>query len=113
MTTLAYLDQVTGGTLSGGKQWVGTGTISPKGQVGPIGMTKTKLEGAANDGYRTFFLPIQNVDEVSTYAHQLDVTLIPVSSLAQAVSYLCQNGGTGPACQHIPKTQEFTYELLP
>ena len=47
MLSLALVDKLTPGSLTGGKFIAGTGTITDDGKVGPIGGITHKMEGAA------------------------------------------------------------------
>lgn len=60
MFALGIIDKLTKGDLTGGKFIAGTGTITPTGQVGPIGGIAQKLVGARSDGAEIFLTPAKN-----------------------------------------------------
>ena len=57
---MSVYDTLTPGSLTGGAVVAGTGTISPSGQVGPIGGIQQKIAGAAGDGAELFLVPPAN-----------------------------------------------------
>ena len=54
MLSLALVDKLTPGSLTGGKFIAGTGTITDDGKVGPIGGITHKMEGAREKGATVF-----------------------------------------------------------
>ena len=64
MFSLAIVDTLTPGALTGGASVAGTGTISPRGDVGPIGGIVQKMYGARDDGATLFLAPRSNCREV-------------------------------------------------
>ncbi len=64
MFALGIYDRLTPGSLTGGLEVAGTGTIDDDGLVGPIGGIKQKLAGAADDGSDYFLAPADNCPEV-------------------------------------------------
>lgn len=71
-----------------------TGTITPEGSIGPVGLVKTKIESAARDGYTTILIPPQTrmaydpetesqIDLVD-YGADLGVEVIPVGTVTEA-----------------------------
>lgn len=65
MFALGIIDKLTPGYLNGGKFVAGTGTITPQGQVGPIGGIRQKLYGARDKGAAYFLAPADNCTEVA------------------------------------------------
>jgi len=61
---LAIYDKLTPGSLTGGKNIAGTGTVDPEGNIGPIGGIRQKMYGAFRAGIRYFLAPDTNCDEV-------------------------------------------------
>ncbi len=61
---LAIYDKLTPGSLTGGKNIAGTGTIDPAGNIGPIGGIRQKMYGALRAGVKYFLAPDSNCDEV-------------------------------------------------
>jgi len=87
MFALGIVDKLTPGELNGGKFVAGTGTISPDGQVGPIGGIAQKMVGARDAGAVLFLAPASNCDEV--VGHVPDgLTVTPMATLDQAVTRL-------------------------
>lgn len=64
MFSLGIYDKVTDGSLTGGKNIAGTGTIDSSGAVGPIGGIRQKLVGAKQGGASFFLAPAGNCGEV-------------------------------------------------
>lgn len=64
MFALGIIDKLTPGSLTGGADVAGTGTISSDGTVGAIGGIRQKLYGAARAGAHFFLAPSENCDEV-------------------------------------------------
>lgn len=93
MLTLAYVDELTAGDLTGGMVVAGTGTVTPSGQVGPIAGISRKVQGAQLAGARVFFAPEAEAQEASGAADP-GLKVVPVSSADDAVRWLCEHGGT-------------------
>ncbi|MBF4560584.1 PDZ domain-containing protein [Microbacterium sp. VKM Ac-2870] len=64
MFALGIIDTLTDGTLNGGENVAGTGTIDSTGTVGPIGGIRQKMYGAVGAGATYFLAPKDNCDEV-------------------------------------------------
>lgn len=64
MFALGVYDKITSGSLTGGQNIAGTGTIDDTGAVGPIGGIRQKLAGARDGGAQWFLAPASNCDEV-------------------------------------------------
>lgn len=64
MFSLAIYDKLTSGSLTGGKNIAGTGTISEDGTVGPIGGVRQKMIGARGAGATYFLAPASDCNEV-------------------------------------------------
>lgn len=62
--TLALIDKLEPGSLTGANHIAGTGTIAPDGSVGPIGGVGLKMLGAASAGAKFFLAPVENCDEI-------------------------------------------------
>lgn len=93
MFALAIYDSLTPGALTGGQHVAGTGTITPEGQVGPIGGIRQKMAGAANAGADIFLVPGENCPE-ATEGDDFGMTLVKVGTLTEAidaVSTLAEN----------------------
>lgn len=64
MMSLAIYDTLTPGSMTGGADIAGTGTITPAGEVGPIGGIQQKIAAARDAGAELFFVPADNCDGV-------------------------------------------------
>ncbi|GAA5117253.1 PDZ domain-containing protein [Alloalcanivorax gelatiniphagus] len=64
MMSLAIFDTLTPGSLTGGADIAGTGTITPAGEVGPIGGIQQKIAAARDAGAELFFVPADNCDGI-------------------------------------------------
>jgi len=69
----------------------GTGTITARGIVGPIGGINEKIMSARKVGATVFFAPVDNADEISNVPDGIKV--VTVATLAQAISYLERSKG--------------------
>lgn len=87
MFSLAIVDKLTPGALTGGQHIAGTGTIGADGRVGPIGGIGQKIAGAQNAGAAAFLVPARNCSE-ARQAKSDDLTLVRVRTLAAAVDAL-------------------------
>ena len=64
MMSLAIYDTLTPGSLTGGADIAGTGTITPAGKVGPIGGIQQKIAAARDAGAELFLVPADNCDAI-------------------------------------------------
>ncbi|VEI15719.1 YlbL family protein [Actinomyces viscosus] len=85
MFALGVVDEITPGSLTGGKDISGTGTIDMNGQVGPIGGIQQKMAGARNSGSKFFLAPASNCDEVKGHEPE-GMQVFAVSTLHEAVT---------------------------
>lgn len=104
MFSLAIVDMLTPGPLTGGGHVAGTGTIDPAGAVGPIGGIDKKLPGARNAGATLFLAPQGNCAEV--VGHVPDgLTVVPVGTLDTAVATVqawAEDPATSfPTCEQV------------
>ena len=83
MFALGIIDLLTPGPMAGGHVVAGTGTITPDGQVGPIGGIRLKLLGAVRDGAEYFLAPASNCAEVVGHVPE-GLQVIRVATLAEA-----------------------------
>lgn len=81
--SLAVYDKLTPGSLTGGKQIAGTGTIDSDGAVGPIGGIEHKLVGAKEAGAQWFLAPAANCGAVGGNV-PTGLRVVRVTSFAQA-----------------------------
>jgi PDZ domain-containing protein len=90
--TLAVLDVLTPGELTGGKRIAVTGTMSLDGTVGPVGGAVQKAVAVRKAGYVAFLVPRDEYKDVqATVGH--DLRVIPVGTLQDALDALKSLGG--------------------
>jgi PDZ domain-containing protein len=100
--SLAIIDDLSPGDLTGGKRVAVTGTIDSAGNVGPIGGLSQKAVAARRAGAQVFIVPACAADDrqcaadLATAKQRVgnDVELAPVSTLAQALRVLRDAGGS-------------------
>jgi PDZ domain-containing protein len=90
--TLAVIDVLTPGELTGGHQVAATGTIRLDGAVGPVGGAPQKAVSVRDAGYDVFLVPEVEVDEVRATVGD-DLEVIGVGTLAEALEALDALGG--------------------
>ena len=83
---LAIYDKITEGPLLQGRHVAATGTITPEGQVGPIGAIQQKVAGVEKSGATDFLVPAANCGDL--VGLRTDVNLIRVETLRQAIAAL-------------------------
>lgn len=83
--SLAVIDKLSPGELTGGRNVAGTGTIADDGTVGPIGGITHKLAAAKNAGVELFLAPEDNCGEVEKFKPG-SMTVASVSALDDAVA---------------------------
>lgn len=81
---LGILDKLTEGSLTGGNEVAGTGTITGEGVVGPIGGIRQKLYGARDAGSDWFLAPASNCNEVVGHVPS-GITVFAVATLDDAI----------------------------
>jgi PDZ domain-containing protein len=101
--TLAIIDDLTPGELTGGKKIAVTGTIDSQGNVGPIGALAQKAIAARRAGAQVFIVPACPDDADRACAADLesanervgdDVAFAAVSTLDEALQVLRDAGGS-------------------
>jgi PDZ domain-containing protein len=97
--SLAVIDKLTTGDLSGDRFVAGTGTINSDGKVGSIGGITHKILAAHEAGATVFLVPADNCDEAKS-AHQDGIDLVKVNKLGDAVDGLkaLSAGGEASRC---------------
>jgi PDZ domain-containing protein len=90
--TLAVLDVLTPGELTGGHRVAVTGTMSLDGTVGPVGGGAQKAITVRDAGYEVFLVPTDELEEVKAAIGD-DLEVIAVDTLAQALDALDSLGG--------------------
>ena len=110
MFALGIIDKLTPGSLNGGADVAGTGTISSEGDVGAIGGIRQKLYGARNAGAEYFLAPASNCDEVVGHI-PAGLSVFSVATLSDSLAALdALRSGTAarvaglPACGDAPGT---------
>ncbi len=96
MFSLEIINQLAPTDLTRGYKIAGTGTINSNGVVGQIGGVTHKVIAAVNAGASYMFVPADHAPGDTNEAHalaevkkdHLNITIVPVSTLAQAVSFL-------------------------
>lgn len=105
---LGIIDELEGGTLTGGKVIAGTGAMHYDGTVEPIGGVEQKMYGALRDGAEWFLAPASNCDSVvGNVPDGLNVGA--VGTLAEAVDAVrkiaSDQGDSVPTCEAILAAQ--------
>ena len=85
MFALGVVDEITPGSLTGGKDISGTGTIDMTGQVGPIGGIQQKMAGARESGSTFFLAPASNCNEVKGHEPK-GMQVFAVNTLHEAIA---------------------------
>ncbi|MFG2015183.1 YlbL family protein [Actinomadura geliboluensis] len=101
MFSLAIYDKLTPGPLTQGKFIAGTGTITPEGQVGPIGGIQQKMIAARKAGATVFLTPKDNCTDAAA-AQPDGLRLVRADTLngtIQAINALNTGNGHIPACK--------------
>lgn len=100
MFSLAIYDKLTPGPLTQGKFIAGTGTITPEGEVGPIGGIQQKMIAARKAGATVFLTPKDNCADALS-ARPDGLRLVRADTLhgsIQAINALNTGKGAVPAC---------------
>ncbi len=85
--SLSVYDTLTPGSLTGGRDVAGTGTIAPDGSVGPIGGIAQKVAGAEQAGAELFLVPPGNC--AGAVAADVDgIELVRADTMESAVDAL-------------------------
>lgn len=90
--TLAVIDVLTAGELTGGLRVAVTGTMSLDGTVGPVGGGAQKAVTVRSSDYDVFLVPSSEFDEVQRSVGG-DLEVIAVDSLTDALAALASLGG--------------------
>lgn len=83
MFALGIIDALTEGSLAGANHVAGTGTISPSGEIGPIGGVRLKMIAASQAGATLFLAPFGNCDEVIDSVPE-GLSVVAVRDLSEA-----------------------------
>jgi len=90
--TLAVLDVLTPGEITGGHRVAVTGTMALDGTVGPVGGAAQKAITVRDAGYEVFLVPSDELAEVRATVGD-DLRVIAVDTLAEALAALDSLGG--------------------
>lgn len=96
LLALAVLDVLTPGSLSGGHQVAGTGTLALDGTVGPVAGVGLKAWAAAVGGVEVFLAPAAQAAEAVRAVRgvrRASVRVVPVHDVEDALSVLAELGG--------------------
>jgi PDZ domain-containing protein len=94
--TLAVLDVLTPGELTGGGNVAVTGTIDEDGNVGPVGGVTQKTEAVKRAGAKYFLVPPDEFADASRAAGD-DLQVVQVATLDEALHFLAGIGGNADA----------------
>ena len=87
--SLGVYDTLTPGSLTGGAEIAGTGTIGADGRVGPIGGIQQKIVAAADAGAKIFLVPPANCGSaLHADVTKDDILLVKAGTLKSAVTSL-------------------------
>ena len=98
--TLALIDELSPGELTGGRPVAVTGTIDATGNVGLVGGVAQKTVTARKAGAVAFLVPPDEEAEAKEYAGKMKI--VPVKDLTAALSALEDLGGSGLALPSAP-----------
>ncbi len=88
---IAIIDDLTPGSLTGGKQVAVTGTIAPDGSVGEVGGVEQKAITARTNGVQLMIVPKSEVEDARRGAG--DVRVVGVKDIDEALDALHEAGG--------------------
>lgn len=98
--TLAIIDRLTPGSLTGGRQVAVTGEIRDDGTVGPIGGVVQKVAAVRRAGIELFLYPAETPEDEQREMRRIagdDVELRPVATIDDAVRVLAPDGLQQPS----------------
>ncbi|MFA5882771.1 MAG: PDZ domain-containing protein [Acidimicrobiia bacterium] len=93
--SLAIIDDLTPGDLTGGRDVAVTGTINEDGTVGPVGGVAQKAVTARRVGARLMIVPQDEVKDAKARAG--DMKVVGVRTIDDALAALAANGGASIA----------------
>jgi Lon-like protease len=91
--TLALLDELTPGELTGGVKVAATGEIGLNGAVGPIGGLRQKTVAVQRSGAKLFLVPKSEMKEAEDQAKGSSLKIVGVETLDDALKALADLGG--------------------
>ena len=89
--TLAIIDNLTPGDLTGGRRVAITGTIAPDGTVGPVGGVQQKAVAARDAGAKLMLVPPDEFADAKAHADGMKV--VKVRTLDRRARRVRRNGG--------------------
>jgi Lon-like protease len=102
MMSLAILDTLTPDSMTDGAVIAGTGTITPTGEVGPIGGIQQKIAAARDAGAELFLVPADNCDGIGG-VDPGDMRLAKATTMHGAVEtlsdWVADSDATLPTCE--------------
>ncbi len=98
MFAMGIVDKLTPNQMTDGKKIAGTGTITPDGNVGPIGGIAQKLAAARDNGTVLFFAPAGNCPDIRNGGDK-GVNVVKVSTLTDAIDALAKFNAEGPGAK--------------
>lgn len=102
--TLAVLDVLTPGELTGGQRIAATGTIDPDGKVGPVGGVAQKTVAVKRAGATIFLVPSEEYAQAKARAGK-GLRVEKVDSLDQALKVLATLPGSNALALGTPGAQ--------
>jgi PDZ domain-containing protein len=93
--TLGVIDELDGGSLTGGRTVAATGTIDDQGDVGDVGGVPQKTVAVENAGASLFLVPPQELAAARS-KQKPGLQIYAVSTLDQALAVLAAHGGKVP-----------------
>jgi Lon-like protease len=99
--TLAIIDLLTPGNLTGGLTVAVTGTIAPNGDVGRVGGVPQKAAAAIDAGATVYLVPVDEADEARQRAGDA-MDVYAVANLAEALDVLAMLTGD-PAVRDLAR----------
>lgn len=103
--TLAVLDVLTPGEITGGRRVATTGTIALDGAVGQVGGAAQKAITVRDAGYDVFLVPREEEAEVRAAVGD-DLTVLAVGTLAEALDALDSLGGNAGSLNGAGRTAD-------
>jgi PDZ domain-containing protein len=90
--SLAIIDDLTPGSLTGGRKVAVTGSIEPDGTVGPVGGVAQKAVAARDAGATLMLVPVG--EAAAARSHAGSMRIVPVRTLDDALRALAAAGGS-------------------
>ncbi|MFF2888795.1 PDZ domain-containing protein [Paenibacillus sp. NPDC057967] len=94
MLTLAFIDQLIEGGVTGGLQVAGTGTIETDGSIGMVGGIPQKAYAVSRTDADVFFVPIEGEQAARSAAP--DLRIVAVSSIDEVLEWLKEHKNEAP-----------------